>query len=48
MVECLVARRSHCAVSIMVKSEYGKVERAREGRAVVGENRKLAIAGRDR
>ena len=28
----------------MVKSEYGKVERAREGRAVVGENRKLAIA----
>ena len=32
----------------MVKSEYGKVERAGEGRAVVGENRKLAIAGGDR
>ena len=43
-----VAHRSHCAVSIMVKSGYGKVERAREGRVVVGENRKLAIADGDR
>ena len=39
---------SHCALTIMVKSEDGKVERAREGRAVVGEDRKLAIAGGDR
>ena len=41
-------RPSHYAVSIMVKSEDGKVERAREGRAVIGESRKLTIAGGDR
>ena len=35
-----MARSSHCALSIMVKSEDGKVERARAGR----ENRRLAIA----
>ena len=43
-----MARRSHCAVRIVVISEDAKVERARKGRAVVGENRKLAIAGGDR
>ena len=48
MAFLVCGRCSHCAVNIMVNSEYGEVERAGEGRAVVGENRKLAIAGVDR
>ena len=42
-----MARRSHCTLSIIARSEDAKVERARAGRAVVGEHRKLAIAGGD-
>jgi hypothetical protein len=34
---------SHWSLSLVVKPESGKVERARECRTVVGENRKVAI-----
>jgi len=43
-----MARRVHWSVGLMVKAEAGKVGRARDGRAVVGENGRMAIAGGDR